>query len=310
MQISLIIAHSRVKLNDPIPDDDNLSTAIQNLLGDCPNSGIKGAEKMRTSKELSTYFLPPLKDESVHIFVEFGALLVIWLASSFVSSYRGAMLTWCNQCEKGSSGNALKRILSPKFMSWKKVWPHYMFQFFFGTLTPFLEYAEAVEHGKQGIAPSSGTWPKELVKQQKDHPIYNGRPYYLHGPPIYIYHPVFGRFQDNIRSEVNPSNLPLKETHELFDVASEIFVEEESRVDKMTPIILKMLGVDGLPRVEHGDKTKAGGSVLIGAIEGVVFEFKVELGRGDGDPAVQAAMTIRKGWVQNQVRIPFAILSW
>ncbi len=53
-------------------------------------------------------------------------------------------------------------------------------------------------------------------EEQNNHPIYNGRPVDLHGPPVEIYDETLAKLKDDLK---DPSKVPEPSTHHIFQTA-------------------------------------------------------------------------------------------
>lgn len=251
----------------------------------------------------------------------------MWIRTSRRSlRMRDVFILWCNVvlvCKPeiyyvSSPLNSIlnqRRILSPNVV-WNKV-NRSLYFYPYDTLTPFIEHAQAVEYGIFGMSPFSATHPRRvgrLIEEQANYPIYNGRPDTFHGPPMSVYHPVFGRFKDAIASEVvDPADLPLKETFQLFAAASEIYRDESSRLEALAPILERLFGDEDITEVNYRNGSQRSiRSILQGHVEVAVFVFTAELGGEDSDPSFVAASesAVRKAWVQRHVCLLFVFSLW
>jgi hypothetical protein len=168
------------------------------------------------------------------------------------------------------------------------------------------------------VANNVGTYKEE----QNFHPIYNGRPVDLHGPPVEIYDETLAKLKDDLR---DPSKAPepsahyIVQTADLFHTFATISDSEPLPGEAFLGPLRRLLGadLDFLVKVPEGDFNRWSTE---GAIHGTVkdescgkktavlvyLELKDELGvRGEG--GLQAALSLRKLVSQNAVKLSVII---
>lgn len=162
-------------------------------------------------------------------------------------------------------------------------------------------------NGKAAKSPSNAIKLPDLREQQRDYPVLNGRP--DGGPPIAIYHEVFGRFQDSLSDDSSiPSPDIYRLVHMLFAFSAQIYDDDDARYKAVMPILSKLLQ-SPFQKFVHKDKAAADGSVVVTFCFGdvkigcglCIVELKNEIGTGDGDPSLQAGFTCRKAWIEESV---------
>ncbi|KAJ7248646.1 hypothetical protein B0H12DRAFT_1234949 [Mycena haematopus] len=98
-------------------------------------------------------------------------------------------------------------------------------------------------------APSTGAKVENMrAAQNVDCPeaIYNGRPANLTGPPISVYHPIFGVFQSMIARDLKTfpfERQDLQVTQALINAASQYYVNEKERQDQIASFLDYFFGV-------------------------------------------------------------------
>ncbi|KAG9078891.1 hypothetical protein FS749_009054 [Ceratobasidium sp. UAMH 11750] len=131
--------------------------------------------------------------------------------------------------------------------------------------------------------------PKNFLQQQATtNYIRNGRPATRTGPPIVLYHPVFGRFLSNLRSTAPISPTIYAQTTRYFTVSQELYETEFGQ--RPTPTTRDQSSQEGLQVLLGSFMSEHDGACLI------VTEMKNEIGTGDSDPSIQAAQSYSRYW--------------
>ncbi|QRW17485.1 Tyrosine kinase specific for activated [Rhizoctonia solani] len=148
--------------------------------------------------------------------------------------------------------------------------------------------------------------PDRFAEQQwgKNYML-NGRPHTHTGPPIVLYHPVFGNFLTNLKSSNQLSPKFHDSIFEYFWASQRIYHAEAgsraSNQDENTRTILEDL-LGKLWRVtEDGPNPDA---VTIGSNGGacLFIEMKDEIGTGGSDPSIQTAYSYSRFWRNSQLK--------
>jgi hypothetical protein len=163
-----------------------------------------------------------------------------------------------------------------------------------------------VKHGQKASAPSSGASPSEFAKTQKAHPtIFWGRPYDQNGPPIVLFHNVFGQFLANYANAALPlPNDLYKKTQDLLARAANFYPNEESRNNAMAEALGEIFGEPMLPISYSQRKSCDGAWITMNQNQiayRVIFEGKKEICQNQAEPTLQGCMYYHGYWSQNNV---------
>ncbi|CAG8548299.1 7119_t:CDS:2 [Paraglomus occultum] len=132
-------------------------------------------------------------------------------------------------------------------------------------------------------------------KKQKT--ILNGRPFEQTGPPVVLFHPVFGEF---IRDMDDQSLVIPDKTYQLTEdflwASAEFYDDEDARKTTIKKILGKIWGHIG--SANFGKRDCSSDGVLITNINEsvayrMILEFKNEVGTGGTDPTLQTALYYR-----------------
>lgn len=166
------------------------------------------------------------------------------------------------------------------------------------------------------VANSVGTYKEEQVK----HPIYNGRPIELHGPPVEIYDETLARLKSDLSDLSNtpePSADYIVRTANLFHASAPIYSSEPHRTKAVYEIIQWLLAADIRLSVKPSEEksnrlTTEGDCAVLETLEDISYgkktavvvylELKNELGLG-GEAELQAALSLRKHVSQKNVTL-------
>ncbi|KAF9152944.1 hypothetical protein BGX20_005034 [Mortierella sp. AD010] len=96
------------------------------------------------------------------------------------------------------------------------------------------EREKSFQAGLATSSPSSAAKPHGFSRRQEKDPIYNGRPFEKSGPPVALFHTVFGEFL----RDINNVNLPLTNdgislTEELLWDSADIYKREDQHLAKI-----------------------------------------------------------------------------
>lgn len=162
-------------------------------------------------------------------------------------------------------------------------------------------------------APSTSTVANnvETYKEEQDnHPIYNGRPVDLHGPPVDIYDETLARLKDDLRDPYKapePSTDYIVQTTDLFDAFATIYDSDPLPKEAFFGPLRRLLGADDDFFIQVPEGNSNGWSSTEGTIHItlkdescgkktavlVYLELGDELGvRGEG--GLRAALSLRK----------------
>jgi len=168
------------------------------------------------------------------------------------------------------------------------------------------------------VANSAGVYKEK----QDDHPIYNGRPIALHGPPVEIYDQTLAKLKDDLRDRSKapePSIDHIVQTAGLFHAfATRNASEPLPREAFLDPLRL-LLGadLDFFVKVPEGNPNRLSAEGTIhGALKdescgkktAILVYLELEDERGVcGEGGLQAALSLRKIVSQNTVKLPVII---
>jgi hypothetical protein len=113
--------------------------------------------------------------------------------------------------------------------------------------------------------------------EHKKHPVYNGRPAELTGPPISIYHKAFAQLKDtlqNLDKVVDPLEVNrVSHAAKLRVASTDIYCSESQRVAAMFPIINNLLEL-GVQLVNVKSDPQKTTEVVLQDIEDVAYGKK------------------------------------
>ncbi len=184
-----------------------------------------------------------------------------------------------------------------------------------------LAHLASVSAAQAAPAPSNvtnnvGTYKEEQVK----HPIYNGRPIELHGPPVEIYDETLAKLKHDLSDLSNapePSIDYIVQTANLFHASAPIYDSEPLRTKAVYGLLKWLLAADVRLSVKtSGEKSNRmvteGDGAICETLEDVshgkkaavvaYLELKNELGLR-GEAGLQAALSLRKHVSQKNVRL-------
>ncbi|CAE6465106.1 unnamed protein product [Rhizoctonia solani] len=179
--------------------------------------------------------------------------------------------------------------------------------------TEFSKYIEDFNKLQLGFAQraptgnsSSAAQPKNFRAQQKGpNFINNGRPADKEGPPIILFHPVFGRFLTQLRSTDPIDPQVYRHTVDHFIVSQDLYEHEtkhpEAR-DEVTCTSLRDLLGDTLSKVTANGVQADGTITGWDATRIIIMEMKNEIGTGGSDPSIQAAQSYLRYWSNQLAR--------
>jgi hypothetical protein len=158
-------------------------------------------------------------------------------------------------------------------------------------------------------APADPAKSSNYTKSQIAYSIYDGRykanrPRTSVAPPVQLFHPAFGHFLDDMKSDHTLPDDIVCQTTEYMKAATAIYESEETRRRVLTPLLCAILDVK-IQTILNGDKTNPDGIVELGknVLLFVVFlqEDKNEFGDGGSDPSTQAGLSAGRCWAQPRV---------
>ncbi|KAF5386517.1 hypothetical protein D9757_005879 [Collybiopsis confluens] len=114
-------------------------------------------------------------------------------------------------------------------------------------------------------------------------------------PPVELYHPVFGRFIQRCKEEIEIPEEILLHTASLLRSASRVAVKESPRDTDSRDILTQILGVP-LEHISNQDKSSSDYMSVALTSMGInaasmVTEVKAEMGSGGSDPSTQSALS-------------------
>jgi hypothetical protein len=188
-----------------------------------------------------------------------------------------------------------------------------------GSVLPFVTvlnkwrtgFEKACKNIARALAPSDSAKSSALPKSQLAYSIHDGRYNENVGPPIQLFHPVFGHFLDDVRqsSDGDIPNDIIRNTTIYMKASSQNYPNELKRRTTLKPFLTTILGCN-LQMVENDDRTKPDG-IFEGSIvdrEGhhsylaITEEVKNEQGEGGSDASKQVSFSTPRTWVQPRVR--------
>lgn len=150
--------------------------------------------------------------------------------------------------------------------------------------------------GLEGRSSATAAEPKNFRQQQEtDNHIKNGRPAEHTGPPIVLYHPVFGRFLRNLRSSDPIPSAMYTHTTTYFPTSQQLYEQEFGRDQSSHANLGELLG--GLLSKTSKHRVEPDGMSL--GHDGapcIIMEMKNEIGSGKSDPSIQAAQSYSRSW--------------
>ncbi|KAG8694312.1 hypothetical protein FRC11_002276, partial [Ceratobasidium sp. 423] len=144
---------------------------------------------------------------------------------------------------------------------------------------------------------SNAAKPADFYEQQQStrKHILIGRPVDHTGPPITLYHPVFGRFLRNLQSVEPLSAVAYSNVADYFHISQALYSEEDGRDDKSrTPLATVLGGV--LSKVWVRGAQPDGANPTDDSAWCIIMEMKNEIGSGACDPSIQAAQSYTQCW--------------
>jgi hypothetical protein len=179
----------------------------------------------------------------------------------------------------------------------------------------FSEHDITAQMAKLALSPSSAARISNLITQQRDYPVMNGRPADLSGLPIQLFHPVFSATQEAMHSpDTSPDASDYAITHALLTRSAGLYAKEEKREEAILPLLKEILKIN-LLRVVNANNTRPDFSYVVdcdgflSSLAGLV-EIKNEIGTGGSDPAMQAGFSYREFWCVDEVRDCLAPSRW
>jgi hypothetical protein len=169
-----------------------------------------------------------------------------------------------------------------------------------------------------GVTASVGKYRQEQI----DHPIYNGRLFERHGPPVIIYNESLAKLKhglSDLASAPEPSANCIALAAKLFHAGATIYESESQRGKVIYHYVERLLGTtfDRSTKVtERSNMTTEAGTLVYGPsgqlssnnkkVVVAYVELKNELGIC-GDGALQAALTLRKCVAQKRAELPVIV---
>ena len=142
-----------------------------------------------------------------------------------------------------------------------------------------------------------------IAKQQKQYPLYNGRPPENRGFDVRLFHPAFNNFSRQCHgAEELAGN---EETvHEFMVCSADYYDDEKARQGVVTLLLETLLGHD-IADFRNPNETSVDGTILFvqsgTQVPTVLFKLKNEIGTGDADATHQVGLLYRKFWLQKLV---------
>ena len=143
-----------------------------------------------------------------------------------------------------------------------------------------------------------------IAKQQKQYPLYNGRPPENRGFDVRLFHPAFENFS---RRYHGAEELAGNEgtVHKFMVCSADYYDNEKARQGVVTPLLETLLAHDIGDIRNHPDETSANGTVLFvqsgTQVPTLLFKLKNEIGTGDADATHEVGLLYRKFWSRKTV---------
>lgn len=131
--------------------------------------------------------------------------------------------------------------------------------------------------------------------QQTKNAIYNGRPHYRTGPPIELFHPIFGSFLAGLDPSQDVPPEQLSTTLDLIRVSEDLYHSEvgpSGRAATLVPVLHELLDAALIVREAGGAKADGSISAKNGAFC-LIMELEKE---GGSDPGIHGAIAYAKYW--------------
>jgi len=189
------------------------------------------------------------------------------------------------------------------------------FYFFIYTLKLFpLALNQSVKKFLQGPTPSVGAKSDSYRDFQRNRPVYNG--HYnpdssteTIGPPIEIFHPVFGHFLDDVSNlDLDVPQVILDATRELMKKSTGLYSSERSRQCGLDQAFSNAISF-GCSQIVNLDLTSPDAVALLNigspvneSVPLLVKEDKKMMGEGGCDPTLQVTLSAGRLWSQPNVR--------
>ena len=137
--------------------------------------------------------------------------------------------------------------------------------------------------------------------------IYDGfynisRPAYTSALPVEVYHPVFQRFVENVKT-VQPNEELLNEVRKLMTISTGVGTVEEPLAEHLRSALTRILG-------KYMGQAATSGAIADNVIHKtgknysiplLVMEYKRTVGEGGFDPMIQASHSAWKYWRNERV---------
>lgn len=164
-----------------------------------------------------------------------------------------------------------------------------------------LGYKEIVQDGLGASSLSAVTKPAETPA------ILNGRPHEQTGPPVVLFHPVFGEFL----RDMNDRNLAIPDriyhqVEDLFLTAADFYDDESAHRTSIKEALGMIWGHIG--SASYGKHRYSSDGVLLTDVHSsvayrMILELENEVGAGSTDPTLRLALNYHGYWSQEDVCI-------
>jgi hypothetical protein len=159
----------------------------------------------------------------------------------------------------------------------------------------------SVQQGKDAPSPSSASKISAFNNEQAKRPIMNGRPIEKHGLPVHLFHPAFTRFQETFSDRNVVLNADdCAKAHTYLDVSAELYDWEPLRRKAILSSLGEAIGFDFFNDSDGCIVTPTADNHNAVA---AFYELNNEVGTGGSDPAIRGALSFRKKWVTDEVRL-------
>ena len=159
---------------------------------------------------------------------------------------------------------------------------------------------EIAEAARKRKSPSEDAKPAVLRSTQRStnvDAVRNERPMYLSGPPIQIYHPVFGKFLSLASMPFDGDEETLRKTSEFIEASRRLYDNEDTRLKTLKPYLGTLVHPYASRQTTHmidgGKKFAPHATIFSESPQESVspvcafLEVKNEVGTGSCDPALQ-----------------------
>jgi hypothetical protein len=184
------------------------------------------------------------------------------------------------------------------------------------------DYEQAVLHAEKAFAPSKKLTHAQCLQQQREHPMYNGRPgLKQRGPMLAVFHRAFARFtasmllsKDEVAELLGPNDY--RHASAFMIAACIVYHSEAARWEALTPLLAACLGQKMIFRTSHchsapssSDSEPESGAATDGTgflqlDDGSLLPWLiVEYSNKHGQASIQTGLVARKVFADEEVGV-------